>query len=55
MSVPVETVKEALNEAAAKVETPVAYLDAPAFKEFLDIDAKRLRVAVERIGKVPEN
>ena len=43
------------KDAMAKVETPVAYLDAPAFEEFLDIDARRLRVAVERIGKVPEN
>lgn len=39
----------------AKVETPIAYLDAPAFKTFVDLDAKRLGVAVERIGKVPEN
>jgi hypothetical protein len=37
-----------------KVETPIAYLDAPEFKTFLDTDARRLRVAVERIGKVPE-
>jgi tripartite-type tricarboxylate transporter receptor subunit TctC len=37
-----------------KVETPIAYLDAPEFRTFLDTDARRLRVAVERIGKVPE-
>jgi tripartite-type tricarboxylate transporter receptor subunit TctC len=43
------------KEAMAKVETPIAYLDAPQFKTFLDRDAARLRVAVERIGKVPEN
>jgi len=43
------------KEAMAKVETPIAYLDAPAFKSFLDQDAARLKVAVERIGKVPEN
>jgi tripartite-type tricarboxylate transporter receptor subunit TctC len=42
--------KEAMN----KVETPIAYLDAPDFKTFLDRDAARLRIAVERIGKVPE-
>ena len=42
-------------EAMAKVETPIAYLDAPAFKSFLDHDANRLRIAVERIGRVPEN
>lgn len=43
------------KEAMAKVETPIAYLDAPEFKTFLDRDSERLRVAVERIGKVPEN
>ena len=50
------TVEDAeFKEAMAKVETPIAYLDAPKFKTFLDRDAERLRVAVERIGKVPEN
>ena len=49
------TVEDAeFKDAMAKVETPIAYLDAPEFKTFLDRDAKRLRVAVERIGKVPE-
>ena len=43
------------KEAMAKVETPIAYLDAPQFKTFLDRDSERLRTAVERIGKVPEN
>ena len=43
------------KDAMAKVETPIAYLDAPEFKVFLDRDAKRLAIAVERIGKVPEN
>jgi len=42
------------KEAMAKVETPIAYLDAPEFRTFLARDAERLRVAVERIGKVPE-
>ncbi len=42
------------KEAMAKVETPIAYLDAPEFKVFLEKDAARLKVAVERIGKVPE-
>jgi len=42
------------KEAMAKVETPIAYLDAPEFKTFLTRDAERLRIAVERIGKVPE-
>lgn len=50
------TVEDAeFKDAMAKVETPIAYLDAPEFKVFLDRDAARLRVAVERIGKVPEN
>ena len=43
------------REAMAKVETPIAYLDAPAFARFVADDARRLTVAVERIGKVPEN
>lgn len=61
---PIQSVlREAVKKTAAdpefkaamdKVETPIAYLDAPEFKTFLDTDAKRLRVAVERIGKVPE-
>jgi tripartite-type tricarboxylate transporter receptor subunit TctC len=50
------TVEDAeFKDAMAKVETPIAYLDAPEFKSFVDRDAERLRVAVERIGKVPEN
>lgn len=42
------------KELMAKIETPIAYLDAPEFKVFLDRDAKRLATAVERIGKVEE-
>jgi tripartite-type tricarboxylate transporter receptor subunit TctC len=42
------------KDAMAKVETPIAYLDAPAFKTFLETDAKRLDAAVQRIGKVAE-
>lgn len=50
------TVEDAeFREAMEKVETPIAYLDAPEFKGFLERDAARLKVAVERIGKVPEN
>ncbi len=37
-----------------KVQTPVAYLDAPEFRTFLARDAARLKVAVEKIGKVEE-
>jgi tripartite-type tricarboxylate transporter receptor subunit TctC len=43
------------KDAMAKVETPIAYLDAPAFKSFVETDAKRLEMAVQRIGKVSEN
>jgi tripartite-type tricarboxylate transporter receptor subunit TctC len=43
------------RDAMAKVETPIAYLDAPAFNSFVNRDAERLCIAVERIGKVPEN
>jgi tripartite-type tricarboxylate transporter receptor subunit TctC len=38
--------------AMAKAETPVQYLDAPQFAKFLAVDAARLKLAVEKIGKV---
>jgi tripartite-type tricarboxylate transporter receptor subunit TctC len=38
--------------AMGKMETPIAYLDAPDFKKFWDADAKRLAEAVRRVGKV---
>ena len=37
-----------------KVQTPVSYLDAPEFKKYWDRDAARLKVALEKIGKVEE-
>jgi tripartite-type tricarboxylate transporter receptor subunit TctC len=37
-----------------KVQTPINYLDAPEFRAFLAKDAARLKVAVEKIGKVEE-
>ena len=37
-----------------KVQTPISYLDAPEFRGFLAKDAARLKVAVEKIGKVDE-
>ena len=43
------------KEAMAKVETPIAYLDAPAVQDLPRPRRARLKVAVERIGKVPEN
>jgi tripartite-type tricarboxylate transporter receptor subunit TctC len=38
--------------AMEKLETPVAYLDAPAFREFWMADAARLATAVQKVGKV---
>jgi tripartite-type tricarboxylate transporter receptor subunit TctC len=35
-----------------KLETPIAYLDAPAFREFWMGDAARLAKAVQKVGKV---
>jgi tripartite-type tricarboxylate transporter receptor subunit TctC len=40
--------------AMEKVSTPVSYLDAPEFKKYWDRDAARLKVAVEKIGRVEE-
>src|SRR4051812_45497762 len=40
--------------AMEKVQTPVAYLDAPEFQKYWDADAARLKVALEKIGKVEE-
>jgi tripartite-type tricarboxylate transporter receptor subunit TctC len=37
-----------------KVSTPVSYMDAPEFKKYWDRDAARLKVAVEKIGRVEE-
>lgn len=42
------------KEAMAKIETPIAYLEAPEFQKFVDRDAKRLAAAVTKIGKVEE-
>lgn len=50
-------VRAAVNDpqfrgAMEKVSTPISYLDAPEFAQFLARDAARLKVAVEKIGKV---
>ncbi len=55
-----EAVREAANsaefrDAMGKASTPVAYLDAPEFQKYWDNDARRLAVALEKIGKVEEN
>jgi len=54
-----EAVREAANSAdfkaqMEKVSTPISYLDAPEFQKYWDADAKRLAVALEKIGKVEE-
>ena len=54
-----EAVREAANSAEfkaqmEKVSTPISYLDAPEFQKYWDADAKRLAVALEKIGKVEE-
>ena len=52
-----ESVKQAVNAAEfkaamEKLETPIAYLDAPEFQKFWDKDAKMLADAIKRVGKV---
>ena len=42
------------KSAMAKIETPIAYLDAPDFQKFVESDARRLEAAVKRIGRVEE-
>ncbi|MBI1996549.1 MAG: tripartite tricarboxylate transporter substrate binding protein [Deltaproteobacteria bacterium] len=56
-----ESVKQAVNAAEfkaamEKLQTPIAYLDAPEFQKFWDKDAKMLADAIKRIGKleIPE-
>jgi tripartite-type tricarboxylate transporter receptor subunit TctC len=40
--------------AMEKLSTPVTYLDAPAFRTYWERDAARLKVALEKIGRVEE-
>ena len=54
-----DTVRAAMQDAdfkAAmdKMETPIAYLDAPEFQKFWDKDAKMLTDAIKRVGKIEE-
>jgi tripartite-type tricarboxylate transporter receptor subunit TctC len=54
-----EAVRDAANSAEfrsamEKVSTPVSYLDAPEFQKYWDRDAARLKLALEKIGKVEE-
>jgi len=45
---------EEFKGAMQKVQTPVHYLDAPAFRTYWEKDAARLKVALEKIGKIEE-
>jgi tripartite-type tricarboxylate transporter receptor subunit TctC len=52
-----ETVKQAVDTAEfkaamEKIQTPIAYLDAPEFQKFWDKDAKMLADAIKRVGKI---
>ncbi len=54
-----ETMKQVVQEAEfkdamAKLETPIAYMDAPEFQKFYDRDAKMLAEATRRIGRIEE-
>jgi len=52
-----DSVKQTVNtaefkSAMEKIETPIAYLDAPEFQKFWQKDAKMLADAIKRIGKI---
>jgi tripartite-type tricarboxylate transporter receptor subunit TctC len=50
-----QTVQEPnFKDAMTKLETPIAYLDAPEFQKFWDKDAKMLTDAIKRIGRIEE-
>jgi tripartite-type tricarboxylate transporter receptor subunit TctC len=54
-----DTVRAAMQEAdfktaMDKMETPIAYLDAPEFQKFWDKDAKMLADAIKRVGRIEE-
>ena len=38
----------------AKIETPIAYMDAPEFQKFWDKDARMLADAIKRVGRIEE-
>ena len=42
----------AFRQAFVTLQTPLAYLDAPAFRVYWDADAKKMADVVQRIGKV---
>lgn len=56
-----KTIREAVKQAVEtpefkaameKIQTPIAYLDAPEFQKFWDKDAKMLATAIKRVGKI---
>lgn len=54
-----EAVRNAVGDAdfrnaMDRVATPISYLDAPEFQKYWDQDARRLAVALEKIGKVEQ-
>lgn len=54
-----DTVRAAMLEpefksAMDKLETPIAYVDAPEFQKFWDKDAKMLADAIKRVGRIEE-
>lgn len=60
-AVVIDTLRDAIRKAASdpqfvgsmqSVEMPPAYMDAPEFRRFVEVDANRLVRAVRRIGKV---
>jgi tripartite-type tricarboxylate transporter receptor subunit TctC len=42
----------AFMQSFVTLQTPLAYLDAPAFRAYWDLDAKKMADVVQRIGKV---
>ena len=54
-----DAVKQAVEDAdfksaMNKIQTPIAYKDAPEFQKFLDADHRVLAEAIKRIGRVEE-
>ncbi len=54
-----DTVRQAVQDpdfksAMSRLETPIAYLDAPEFQKFWDKDAKMLADAIKRVGRIEE-
>lgn len=50
-----QVVQEAeFKDAMTKLETPIAYMDAPEFQKFYEKDAKMLAEATRRVGRVEE-